>query len=271
MNKVPGLNSNVFFDPVGLPFSQVSSIDPDAQAWIDMMTSPTDIEINSINTFVIADKSSGNWALRDELWIRSLGSVNGLIGAKGTNGTAYGGITWSVNGAKYNGTTGYIDDGFDLGADGVNYVASDGRIDLFIKTAASVHTIDQCMTGVYDGSGTTQIREQSSGFVNGTINKNSSIINTENILSNTYYSWKFYVTPAVYKNSVDVTTSTGLNTPLVPTGYNLTEGARNRIGVIDSYTDMEISFKSICAANGFDEAASNTDIRQLLNDLGLTL
>lgn len=25
MNKVPGLNSNVFFDPVGLPFSQVSS------------------------------------------------------------------------------------------------------------------------------------------------------------------------------------------------------------------------------------------------------
>ena len=28
MNKVPGLNSNVFFDPVGLPFSQVSSIVP---------------------------------------------------------------------------------------------------------------------------------------------------------------------------------------------------------------------------------------------------
>ena len=25
MNKIPGLNSNVFFDPVGLPFSQVSS------------------------------------------------------------------------------------------------------------------------------------------------------------------------------------------------------------------------------------------------------
>lgn len=248
-----------------------TTYDADAQAWIDRMTSPTDIEINAINTFVISDKASGNWVLRDELWIRSLGSVNGLIGAKGTNGTAYGGITWSVNGIKYNGTTGYIDDGFDLGADGVNYVASDGRIDLFIKTAASVHNINQCMTGVYDGSTNVQIREQTSGIVNGSINKNSSIINTENVLSNTYYSWIYYLSPAVYKNAVDVTNNTFTNTPAVPTGYNLTEGARNNIGVIDWYADMEISFKSICAANGFDESASNTDVRQLLTDLGLTI
>ena len=274
MNKVPGLNSNVFFDPVGLPFSQVSSsipFDSDAQAWIDRMTSPTDIEKISINTFVIADKARGNWALRDELWVRSLGSVNGLIGAKGTNGTAYGGVTWSVNGIKYNGTTGYIDDGFDLGVDGVNYIATDARIDLFIKSGASVHNIDQCMTGVFDGSGVVQIREQSSGNVNAGINKNSSIINTENVLSNTYYSWIYYLTPAVYKNAVDVTNNTFTNTPAVPTGYNLVEGARNNIGTMDQYTDMEISFKSICGANGFDEAASNTNVRQLLTDLGVAL
>lgn len=273
MNKVPGLNSNVFFDPVGLPFSQVSSVatDPDAQAWINKMTNPTETEIRAIHNFVIADKASGNWVLRDELWIRSLGSVNGLIGAKGTNGTAYGGITWSLDGAKYNGTTGYIDDGFDLGFDGVNYIATDARIDIFIKSAASVHNINQCMTGVFDGSDFTQLREQSSGNVTGAINKNSSIINTENVLSNTYYSFIFYSTPKALKNGVDVTNNTFTDTPVVPTGYNLVEGARNNIGTMDQYTDMEIAFKSICAANGFDESASNTDVRQLLTDLGLTI
>ena len=253
------------------PVCMMNRIDPAALAWLDNMTNPTITEQNAILKFVPKDKASGNWFLRDELWIRSLGSVNGLIGAKGTNGTAYGGITWSLNGAKYNGTTGYIDDGFDLGVDGVNYIATDARIDLFIKSGASLHNIDQCMTGVFDGSGVVQIREQNAGQVNGSINRNSSIINTENILSNTYYSWIYYLSPAVYKNAVDVTNITFTNTPLVPTGYNLTEGARNRIGVIDLYTDMEISFKSICGANGFDEAASNTDVRQLLTDLGLTI
>ena len=248
-----------------------TTYDADAQAWIDRMTSPTDIEKISINTFVIADKASGNWVLRDEIWIRSLGSVNGLIGAKGTNGIAYGGVTWSVNGIKYNGTTAYIDDGFDLGADGVNYIATDARIDLFIKTAASVHNINQCMTGVYDNSRYTELKELSSGNVRGIINKNSSIINTENVLSNTYYSFIFYSTPKALKNGVNVTNTALTNTPGVPTGYNLTEGARNNIGTINRYTDMEIAFKSICGANGFDESASNTNVRQLLTDLGVAL
>lgn len=246
--------------------------DADALAWLGKMTNPTSLERRAINTFVIADKASGNWALRDDIWIRSLGSVNGLVG-KNKTGTATAGIGWSINGASYNGTTHYVDNNFDLTSDGVNYALSDAQVGFFIKTSSAKTSGANCVMGVFDGSGFTQILEQPAttdlNFYN---NKNDANVLTENLLDNTQYEGVFSTgVRKCYKDGVDFTEGTQSPTPLMATGYSIYEGARNNQGTADIFIDVEISVSYISGAVGFDHPSNNTDIRQLLTDLGVTL
>ena len=247
-------------------------LDTDAQAWIDKMTSPTQTEIKAINTFVIADKASGNWALRDDIWVRSLGSVNGLVG-KNKTGTATAGIGWSINGASYNGTTHYIDNNFDLTSDGVNYGLNDAQLGFFMKTSSIKTSGVNCVMGVYDGLGYSQILESpASTAIDFYINKNSAGTSTQNLLDNTQYEGVFSTgVRKCYKDGVDFTSNAQVPTPVMATGYSIYEGARNNQGTADIFIDVEISISYISAAVGFDHAANNTDIRQLLTDLGVTL
>lgn len=262
--------SNLYNDGAGRQIPPYVATDADAQAWIDKMTNPTITEQTAINTFVIADKASGNWALRDDIWIRSLGVVNGLVG-KNKTGTATAGIGWSINGASYNGTTHYIDNNFDLDTDGVNYALSDAQVGVFVKTAP-LNASTNILTGSYDGNGFTQFLESpivpSVGFY---VNKNNAGFSAA-IVDNAQYDGVYSTgILKVYKNGVDITTSTQPLTPLIPTGYNLYEGARNNAGTADLYSQVEISLSYVAASIGFDHTANNTDIRQLLTDLGVTL
>lgn len=259
-----------FISPFNISAKIVRGFDPDAQAWIDRMTSPTSLEQTSINTFVTASKLSGNWGKFDEFWIRSLGSVNGLVGTSIT-GVASGGVTWSLDGAKYDGSTGFIDNNFDLDTDGVNYALNDAQTGIFVKTKFTSDSTTQMLFGVDAGVTFTQFFNNSPGTTNADNNRNRAT-NSGAISSNSLYASSWDGTDSfLRKDGVSIKTGELLNTASIPTGRTLYEGARNNEGTTDLFTDSEISVMYIASEDGFDHSANNTDIRQLLLDLGLTL
>jgi len=245
------------------------NIDQDAQAWIDRLTNPSVTEVIAISDFFIAEKAAGNFDKWDEFYSFSLGSVNGLIGAKSKTATVFGGVTFSVDGAIFNGVTGYIDTNFVLSTDGINYTLNDCLVAAFIKETDQLQTLFGCQT---IGIEATRLRPEN---IECRVNVNS---NVDNLIKQVNGDSLWEVSRG---NSIDFNVHENgiLLTPLGMQGsvsvppVSLYVGAYNRPGGdgVGSFADATISTCLIGGGIGFNHAAHHTNIRQYLIALGVSL
>ena len=145
------LGTNIVSNKSSGQYRKSIPLDPDAQLVIDRMTGLSSIEINAINNFVIAEKDDGNYSLYDEFYALQLGATNGLIGFKSKTATAFGGVTWDVNGVKGNGTTGYIATDFIPSVDSTQRVLNNAISGGFV-TVAGVGTVSQYLFGSFNSN-----------------------------------------------------------------------------------------------------------------------
>lgn len=246
-----------------------SGVDPDAAAWVARMTSPSITEQAAVNTFVIAEKASGNWSLIDEFYLMSLGATNGLIGAKSKSATAFGGITWDVNGATFNGINAYIDTDFNPSVDGVNYTLNDA-LALSVNSAVPINN-NQSLWGAFSlvtpaGMGAWKNGGQFRALANSS-NFNSGLLFDEHDSLN-----GFVRTSNSALKLIQGTDEADFSLPaaILPND-TVFIGAANDAGSPIHYGDSSISSLVIGAGVGFNHAAHNTNVRNLLTDLGVAL
>jgi hypothetical protein len=97
-----------------------SAFDADAQAFFNRVTTAggtlTDTEKTAVNTLVIALKADGIWDKMKAIYPMvgaSAAACSRNLKSDNFNGTFGGAITYSANGITSNGTTGYLDTGFN--------------------------------------------------------------------------------------------------------------------------------------------------------------
>lgn len=247
-------------------FTSGPGMDPDAQAWIDRMTAPTALEQSSINTFVLAEKASGNWSLYDEFYCHSLGSTNGVIGSRAKIATINGGVTWSINGATFNSTTGYLGSGYNPTTDATNLTLEDGIITQFVKTVpkdssftfgATTATPNRTVIRKFDA---TTIQHGLSVNFFGSI----ETWRADMLVAISHVSGAELLHMDGVLEDTDVIAATGLPNQeyLIGAYFN---------GTPCCFTDATISTTLIGAGSGFDHVAHNTNVRSLLTNLGVTL
>ena len=255
----------LYNDGAGRQIPPYVATDPDAQAWIDRMTTPTTQEQIAINNFIVAEKAAGNFALYDEFFCLGLGAVNSMIGAISKTGTANGGITWLSSGAVFNGTTGYIKTAYNPFVDAVNYQLGDGNISFLMVDKVTIE--DGKVVGVWDGSYFIQIYNNNPTEINSDINNRRGIYTGQFVDDKMYSSAingtdvDFYIDGVIQS----VVQSSALGAALV--NRELYFGARNNQGSIDDYIDGKIASLLIGANSSFNYTSHNINVRQLLTDL----
>jgi hypothetical protein len=244
------------------------AVDPDAQAWIDLMTSPTAQQTAAINTFVIADKAAGHWALRDYLLLPCLGAANGLIDAFGKSAIGFGGLTWTSNGVVFNGTNGYISTGFNPFIDGVNFALDDNAISIFVYEFDN-GIIVRHLYGAYDGSNRVRMQKIPSNFITSNNNNLNLSVPTAGTISSTLYVNR-RTASNITEFIIDGASggSSTVNSVAIP---NIEMNIGNSTGVASAYFNGTVPFFSMRKGTVFNESLDDTNIRNLLTDLGITL
>ena len=232
-------------------------------------------EAQAISDFIVAEKSDGNYALYDEFFLLSLGATNSLNGFKGTKGTANGGITWDVNGATFNGTTGYIDTNWTPSVDGVNLTQDDALLGFFVKDKITGATAKSYMGSIGNVSNENLFMRIANGTNMG-ISVNSATVNSggggdvsigdNKLWASTRTANSFHT---LYKDGASQGTRSSTSVGL--SDEPLAIGALNNQGVISEFLNVTMSTAIVGAAIGFDHATHNTNVRQLLTDLGVVL
>jgi len=258
-------------------------IDPDVAHVLSRMFSPSELEETAITNFILAEKAVGNYQLYDEFYCHSLGAVNGVIGFKNKTGVSVGGVTFDVNGATFNGTTGYINTNFNQLDDAI--VSSQNNIgrQSFVKDFPSpVYDFAQIYEGlavfyntVFDSghlSGVTNVAGKLRAEAGGT---SSTEFNNQNAPS-LYGAVRVSQTQnEAYVNGVLAASVFSPSQVLVNSPYYI--GAINSFDVtLDTsspanFTEITISTYTLHGAIGFDSVAHNTNVRALLTELGVVL
>lgn len=125
-------SGNIFIEDV-TSVAPPPVFDPDAQAWIDRMTTPSSGEETRINQLIIAEKTSGNFSKILFQTMNDLGSINSLIDEKGKTAIVNGGVTFP-NYTVFDGVSSYIDTTFTPATDGVNTPLTNFAVHVFIVT-----------------------------------------------------------------------------------------------------------------------------------------
>ena len=240
------------------------TFDPDAEAWLNRMTSPTTTEQEGINNYVIAEKAANIWGLRDEDYVLCLGAVNSIVGAISKTAIINGGVTFDVNGATFNGTNGYINTNWIASVDGVNYVLNDSNISFFLKQVNPTASLKVAM-GALAGRTDFGIRSTTSES-----RINNTQLNVVGAVSNNEM-WAMVddaTNIRLFKDGGVNTTGVGGTTVSTEEIYL---GARNNSGIAASFADITMSTFCVSAAIGWDHTAHNTNVRNLLTTLGVVL
>lgn len=242
-----------------------SDVDPDAQAWFDRMTAPTEDEKAAINTFIVQEKADGNFALYDEFFLLVLGGTNSLVGAKSKTAAVLGGVAFDTDGATFNGVNGYIDSNFDLSTDSLLYSINDGLISSFINQ--SVNASAKSFYGIQNGASIRSRLRIDMGFVAHAINgSQTQILGTVPNKSTTTIDRVNNSGDRYFLDGILTNTSSSSSSS-IPVG-NVFVGAMNNNGVAGNYSNISVSTFLIGSAIGFDHSAHNTNIRALLTTLG---
>lgn len=106
-----------------------STVDPDAQIWIDALNSPTEFEKTIINDAVLRLKADNVFSNLDVLQLHGLSvtdAFNGTANFDGTfNGSIVGGVLIDSLGFETDGATNYYSWGYNPTADATNYLQDD--------------------------------------------------------------------------------------------------------------------------------------------------
>lgn len=134
-----------------------ASYDADAQAWFDAVVTAggavSDTRKGHINTFILAEKSAGTWALTDDYWMLAAESATqALVSLKQLRtATAVNAPTFTVDeGYTGDATTSYIDTGFDPTTDAVALTLTSARLAMYLSTTGRM--------GAQTGSNTTRLQ-----------------------------------------------------------------------------------------------------------------
>lgn len=244
-----------------------SAFDPDAEAWFDRMTAPTDAQKTALNTFVVTLKADGNFALLYEYFAHFLGSTNGLIGMKSKSATANGGLTFGANGCTGNAVNGYIDYNFNPNTEGTlqndylngGYVYAVTPAAFMALYGVGISNINT--DGLYSLASGQRLRVNSANASFTEIAVQLS--DKTQVISRRTGS----TTLNLYNDGVSVGTSS-VSSNGVPNGndYGL---ALNLSNSDILHSDATLSSRFYAQASGFDISAFYTAEVQLLTDLGI--
>ena len=262
--KVPNINNHIFKQP-GLPWADTVScaFSDDACAVIDRMTEPTEIQQNSIATFVDAEVLNGNYELTDEFFCLSLGATNGLVGFKSKTAVKSGTVVFDINGANYAGA-GRIDTNWDNSADGVNSTQNDNMWGFYCKVTSGTANAMWYIQGNNNNSYFQRVTSNARLYNNGT---SFDVADAAMQNDSLYMSIRDASDNAdVYRNGV-VETALAENSTVVVTGNVNIGGKADDTNYVTGIVSTVIMGGGI----GFDPVAHNTNVRALLTNLGVSL
>lgn len=135
-----------FFGPSG---GSVASYDPDTVAWWNAVlvngSTVSATRLGIVNTFIVAEKNAGTWALTDDYWsFWAENAIQALTSLKQRRlATAVNTPTFTTDrDYAFNGSTQYISTGFVPSTHGVNFTASNQRIGFYERTATGSNGLD---------------------------------------------------------------------------------------------------------------------------------
>ncbi len=228
----------------GIIASSISGVDPDAAAFFARVTAAggtlTTTEQTAINTLVVQMKADGTWTLMKAIYPMvgaSAAACAQNLKSSSFTGTFTSGWTFASTGAKPNGTSDYMDTGFEPSA---NLTANNSSIGYYGGTSG---TSTRCALGaggggsyfeiypaypalglfgdIFDGSNTNTTNLSADGFI--FAYRNSSSTQKKHSIRGTITT---------------KTESTGAGT----ISSNVVLGARNNNGVFQDYSNFQQRF-----------------------------
>lgn len=222
-------------------------IDTDAQAFFNAVGAGgmSATESNAINTLVIAEKADGNWALNDVIYPFIGGTTNSMSYNLKNPATFRlkftGSYTTNLNGITGDGSTAYIDTGFNIQTSGTQFISNSCSVSIYNKTAAPIGRF----FGSQDGSfhyiqmGTNNSSSMIGRITSGTDLSLGSLATFAGFWTLTRTSG----TPLLYSPAT-VTSTSGDNTIFSPS-KNIYLLGRNSNGTPDSFSTATLNYTSI--------------------------
>ncbi len=242
----------------------------DVQDALDNYTGLTAKQVGAINRFI--NSEGANYDTYDEFFLYPLGASNGLIGFKGTLGVNNNDATFDIGGILFDGVDQYF---------GTTIIASSGL------TKGSQDNLDiQCFLKDNLDAGNTKVlfgalgslgtildlfQKPSSNQVRFAVNKNtaSNFATVDGLLNdNTLYgaSRSSSLNQDIYIDGIEEQSSAAESSGIPDVTMDV--GALNNDSTHQLFINAKIATWKIGAAIGFNQALHNTNVRQLLTDLG---
>lgn len=244
-------------------------VDP-ADLVIARMANLSGSEETAIRDFVDAEVIAGTWDLIDEFYCFALNSTDWLTGFRSKTCTNQG-ATQTTGGATFNGSTQYIESNWIPSVDGVQYQLDDALVAAFIYAVDSGG--NAYALGCADGNNDhiVFIDAQSSNNFQYDLHGTGTVVDIGDRTSKTLIAIErtSSINQALYEDGILVDSDSGSTSIDLPT-VEIYFGARNGDGTADVHFDGIISTVTLGAGATFDHSAHNTNVRQLLTDLGLT-
>ena len=222
---------------------------------------------DAIAAFIDGCQTDGNLTKLRELQLRGLDVLsNSLLGMNGiANATNFGGTFTAKSDILYNGTSSYLDTGFNPQVDGGSlYTLNDGFYGWYVK--------DNLVTGVAQLGGVT-----GSGAVRNSLTQESTQLayRINSTTAAVHTPEDFFADAALYiaartasnavalnKNGTNLATSTTGSASLP--GGPMFEGANDSSGTAASFLNAKISLFVVGQASGFSFSAFSTRVNTLL-------
>jgi Big-like domain-containing protein/putative peptidoglycan binding protein len=139
--------------------SYTSSYDPATTAWVSAVTTASGTvsttQEGRVNNLITGLKTDGIWPSLDRLWLYAgeSSAQQAMIDIKSlATSTIHGTLTLSAAGYTGDGTSGYIDTGFDPATAGGNFSASAASIGVYDRSNFTSNGYGGGLMGQYDGS-----------------------------------------------------------------------------------------------------------------------
>jgi len=241
---------------------------PEAQAVLDRMFNLSSKQTNAIVRFVDSEVLAGNWALTDEFYCLALGWPNALQGFKSLTATNYG-ATFDNTGATFDGVSQFIGSGIIPSANTdrlndvdtqcfcvENYDTGKDNAILFgaFQSTKKLYMIQRPAANLQINYWVNQVLASVYGVISDF--QNNELYGVNRVLNSA---------AQLYINGLQVDSET--DSTADQNDIELFIGASDSNGTAASHINAKLGSFKYGAAIGFDQAAHNTNVRQLLADL----
>lgn len=235
---------------------------PESEAFFARNATISKFEKEIVDAMVVRAKAAGNLALLDEMFL-PLNDGDPRVGFFSKTGSLSGGSSINSNGFfNFDGINGYLDTGFNLDADGVNYQLNDALISFFMKEYNESGIIN------FLGSRTSLLNNHNNGAsgyrVNTTLDKFR--------IAELFEAGQLITLSRDANNSTKCIIDGGENNTSSTLSVevednNMILGASNSGGIPSGYYEATIGMIVIGAGVGFDHVAHNEYTRLYIASL----